>query len=144
MESVFFFFKHRPAYEMRIIYWSSDLCSSDVNAILLAASTVVSCPISVPPGLSFSKSLTQRANPGNRHNTHRPSLTGSSQADLAVRPTRIWQDEHWNGAYPDSIDNITLSHITQSRSEEHTSEHQPLMRITYAVFCLKKNKSNHK
>src|SRR3546814_4323165 len=25
------------------------------------------------------------------------------------------------------------------RSEEHTSEHQSLMRISYAVFCLKKN-----
>src|SRR3546814_3142756 len=30
------------------------------------------------------------------------------------------------------------------RSEEHTSELQSLMRISYAVFCLKKNKpSNH-
>src|SRR3546814_6021171 len=29
------------------------------------------------------------------------------------------------------------------RSEEHTSELQSLMRISYAVFCLKKKKSNH-
>src|SRR3546814_2238845 len=29
---------------------------------------------------------------------------------------------------------------TTSRSEEHTSELQSLMRISYAVFCLKKNK----
>src|SRR3546814_9843806 len=29
------------------------------------------------------------------------------------------------------------------RSEEHTSELQSLMRISYAVFCLKKNKGNH-
>src|SRR3546814_5702510 len=28
------------------------------------------------------------------------------------------------------------------RSEEHTSELQSLMRISYAVFCLKKNKQN--
>src|SRR3546814_3317957 len=28
-----------------------------------------------------------------------------------------------------------------SRSEEHTSELQSLMRISYAVFCLKKNKT---
>src|SRR3546814_5612692 len=28
------------------------------------------------------------------------------------------------------------------RSEEHTSELQSLMRISYAVFCLKKNKNN--
>src|SRR3546814_8500159 len=30
------------------------------------------------------------------------------------------------------------------RSEEHTSELQSLMRISYAVFCLKKKNSNHK
>src|SRR3546814_8289224 len=29
------------------------------------------------------------------------------------------------------------------RSEEHTSELQSLMRISYAVFCLKKNKHHH-
>src|SRR3546814_9137138 len=29
------------------------------------------------------------------------------------------------------------------RSEEHTSELQSLMRISYAVFCLKKKKNNH-
>src|SRR3546814_5065453 len=30
--------------------------------------------------------------------------------------------------------------LAQSRSEEHTSELQSLMRISYAVFCLKKKK----
>src|SRR3546814_10493043 len=30
----------------------------------------------------------------------------------------------------------------QTRSEEHTSELQSLMRISYAVFCLKKKKNN--
>src|SRR3546814_4821305 len=30
--------------------------------------------------------------------------------------------------------------VTHERSEEHTSELQPLMRISYAVFCLKKKK----
>src|SRR3546814_10834177 len=34
-------------------------------------------------------------------------------------------------------------HLDQHRSEEHTSELQSLMRITYAVFCLKKKKLNH-
>src|SRR3546814_8702242 len=32
---------------------------------------------------------------------------------------------------------------TQIRSEEHTSELQSLMRISYAVFCLKKQKTTH-
>src|SRR3546814_9686180 len=38
------------------------------------------------------------------------------------------------------------SHVRQSieRSEEHTSELQSLMRISYAVFCLKKQKNNNK
>src|SRR3546814_7393414 len=31
-----------------------------------------------------------------------------------------------------------------SRSEEHTSELQSLMRISYAVFCLKKKKQTHR
>src|SRR3546814_4270970 len=33
--------------------------------------------------------------------------------------------------------------IGRSRSEEHTSELQSLMRISYAVFCLKKKKTQH-
>src|SRR3546814_6824554 len=34
--------------------------------------------------------------------------------------------------------------IVTARSEEHTSELQSLMRISYAVFCLNKNKHNHR
>src|SRR3546814_1761845 len=33
--------------------------------------------------------------------------------------------------------------VTADRSEEHTSELQSLMRISYAVFCLKKKKHRH-
>src|SRR3546814_2066710 len=33
-------------------------------------------------------------------------------------------------------------HVVLPRSEEHTSELQSLMRISYAVFCLKKKKKN--
>src|SRR3546814_4900955 len=35
------------------------------------------------------------------------------------------------------------SYLDSSRSEEHTSELQSLMRISYAVFCLKKKKNKH-
>src|SRR3546814_4685593 len=35
-------------------------------------------------------------------------------------------------------------HDLRARSEEHTSELQSLMRISYAVFCLKKKKNNYK
>src|SRR3546814_6619059 len=34
--------------------------------------------------------------------------------------------------------------VTDPRSEEHTSELQSLMRISYAVFCLKKKKKQKK
>src|SRR3546814_6304770 len=37
-----------------------------------------------------------------------------------------------------------LDRLTLARSEEHTSELQSLMRISYAVFCLKKNKRDTK
>src|SRR3546814_9781465 len=39
----------------------------------------------------------------------------------------------WRGRQPAGV---------QGRSEEHTSELQSLMRISYAVFCLKKQKNN--
>src|SRR3546814_7081546 len=39
---------------------------------------------------------------------------------------------------PDALEKFAA--ITKSRSEEHTSELQSLMRISYAVFCLKKKK----
>src|SRR3546814_4071813 len=37
--SVFFFFKQKTAYEMRISDWSSDVCSSDLTAALLLGRT---------------------------------------------------------------------------------------------------------
>src|SRR3546814_6383454 len=40
--------------------------------------------------------------------------------------------------------NRSAGHDAFSRSEEHTSELQSLMRISYAVFCLKKKKTKHK
>src|SRR3546814_6109666 len=36
-----------------------------------------------------------------------------------------------------------IDSAVSDRSEEHTSELQSLMRISYAVFCLKKKKKNH-
>src|SRR3546814_2298658 len=35
-----------------------------------------------------------------------------------------------------------IARLTEGRSEEHTSELQSLMRISYAVFCLKQKKNN--
>src|SRR3546814_10369651 len=68
--------------------------------------------------------------------------------------------QHWLPRNPDSVlDHIpgqdglpilgnTLDQLrdyrNNSRSEEHTSELQSLMRISYAVFCLKKKKTTTK
>src|SRR3546814_3563651 len=38
---------------------------------------------------------------------------------------------------------VTFILLVRARSEEHTSELQSLMRISYAVFCLKKKKHKH-
>src|SRR3546814_8275001 len=45
--------------------------------------------------------------------------------------------------YADSIDD-KHAELLECRSEEHTSEIQSLMRISYAVFCLKKKKIQKK
>src|SRR3546814_8981819 len=45
---------------------------------------------------------------------------------------------HWRQIYPQDAVRLSL-HLC--RSEEHTSELQSLMRISYAVFCLKKKNS---
>src|SRR3546814_2463371 len=44
----------------------------------------------------------------------------------------------WNNT---ALDNAIFGGTAGSRSEEHTSELQSLMRISYAVFCLKQKKT---
>src|SRR3546814_8544095 len=43
-----------------------------------------------------------------------------------------------------NTEELRIARSTASRSEEHTSELQSLMRISYAAFCLKKNKSPYR
>src|SRR3546814_5172532 len=47
---------------------------------------------------------------------------------------------HHQHAVADMADDSQI--VRNERSEEHTSELQSLMRISYAVFCLKKKKKN--
>src|SRR3546814_5242552 len=57
--------------------------------------------------------------------------------DAAAGKVRIrWETLRWPGRGP-----MQYEVILAPRSEEHTSELQSLMRISYAVFCLKKNKN---
>src|SRR3546814_9360133 len=63
--------------------------------------------------------------PCSRHHRHR-ACCGNDVGGLAGRTTLCWRDRCGRCA---------------DRSEEHTSELQSLMRISYAVFCLKKKKN---
>src|SRR3546814_7646981 len=58
----------------------------------------------------------------------------------SFRPRELIQTTGWwtvFGNWGWTLDNYS------TRSEEHTSELQSLLRISYAVFCLKKTKNNH-
>src|SRR3546814_5771815 len=72
----------------------------------------------------------------------------SAFADNHYRGADRGQVSHDHGpsrdSHRDRRDNRGHHNGNRQRSEEHTSELQSLMRISYAVFCLKKNKSHHK
>src|SRR3546814_5440127 len=112
---------------MRISDWSSDVCSSDLiergnraKVESVAASVREVFAKAVREGASTLANaevfqlLTSTVGSTPRQE---PSVLGSNQLDGWIK----------QGAFSE-ID----------RSEEHTSELQSLMRISYAVFCLKK------
>src|SRR3546814_10209715 len=70
----------------------------------------------------------------------RGSSIETSSIDSVRRPSPLMVDRI---SFPVII-NSSSSHEHQGRSEEHTSELQSLMRISYAVFCLKKKKRYQK
>src|SRR3546814_1271736 len=101
---------------MRISDWSSDVCSSDL------ASRARS-----PSGVRNVTSVTPRAS--------RTSLRAIAKpADCA------FASEAALGESATTSPRTTGNPRRSARSEEHTSELQSLMRISYAVFCLKKKK----
>src|SRR3546814_5504506 len=110
---------------MRISDWSSDVCSSD----LLTSGQ------GRGEGMPASGSCSMRAAASST------ASCGLSAARLrrarAIAPGRVGYPT-W--LWPQSCNNSSLQQF-QVRSEEHTSELQSLMRISYAVFCLKKK--NH-
>src|SRR3546814_6373021 len=61
------------------------------------------------------------------------SATPENQAAVARNAQQIVEQLEQGGSF--------VAYARQFRSEEHTSELQSLMRISYAVFCLKKKKN---
>src|SRR3546814_2576852 len=108
---------------MRISDWSSDVCSSDLASLaqlvatrdqsrLLAEATY---PAGSPAGNACEPEESM-------HRKVVPDIVHQQKIELLPASTTI----------RDAAKNM--------RSEEHTSELQSLMRISYAVFCLKKKK----
>src|SRR3546814_3947314 len=115
------------AYEMRISDWSSDVCSSDLEAHQASPH-----PSQAPNGVRIVDSIDR--DPVSRagievgqamDRPHRPFETLETGSELSQRFFAVLRID-------DEMTGLRL------RSEEHTSELQSLMRISYAVFCLKK------
>src|SRR3546814_7169841 len=99
---------------MRISDWSSDVCSSDLGKIGFV----------MQPSCRESRRLSIGYD--------RPSKRHPREGRVDVAQYKITGDR---------IMKTTARHFlfaAVSRSEEHTSELQSLMRISYAVFCLTK------
>src|SRR3546814_2379798 len=102
---------------MRISDWSSDVCSSD-----LRCSTRRRPVAAIRAGtlISLVRTLAHLARA-------RPGAPSASTARAVLKAIAAQATKAALAAY-------------EPRSEEHTSELQSLMRISYAVFCLKKKK----
>src|SRR3546814_6651796 len=70
-----------------------------------------------------------------------PPVTFEPSPDLAAIATR--SGGRLGVAALDTGSGRRIGHDQDARSEEHTSELQSLMRISSAVFCLKKKKNTH-
>src|SRR3546814_6135052 len=132
---MFFFFKQKTAYEMRISDWSSDVCSSD----LLRPGSLTLMDIERFIGRCGRSRFALRL-PGPRIKVGPHSAFVSAQfvgRRSAFQRLIILFDSR-RQILRNRRGPIIAPIRGRQRSEEHTSELQSLMRISYAVFCLKK------
>src|SRR3546814_5251057 len=159
---VFFYFKQKTAYEMRISDWSSDVCSSDLpKASASAARWPTRCAparrwsawwrtawheigVDMVPALPAA-GLRVPGRGDRRRLRHRARAGGVLPAGRAVGRPAGHGGEH-AGVERGADGQLRAGprrarlRLPLVRSEEHTSELQSLMRISYAVFCLKQKK----
>src|SRR3546814_8485259 len=116
------FFKQKTSYEMRIRDWSSDVCSSDLpgGGAGRSAAGHSRCAAGAGTVRPFDRGQSGEHVAGAQYPGDMPERDGAGSG------RRQFGAGH--GAHPSP----------PPRSEEHTSELQSLMRISYAVFCLKK------
>src|SRR3546814_10595307 len=107
---------------MRISDWSSDVCSSDLQILLARHAEDIFDALFLQ---AFDEQVRCFCHmPVAPSATHHPGAAPSHAGDPSARC-------RCNGS---------RRQAASPRSEEHTSELQSLMRISYAVFCLKKKK----
>src|SRR3546814_5845508 len=112
---------------MRISDWSSDVCSSDLLAAPDRRASAGGLG-RVPLRLRVNPSLQRRQRPHGTAVADPGPVPLAAHAGLAAGGNR--------GPAPPA--GLLRPVGPRRRSEEHTSELQSLMRISYAVFCLKK------
>src|SRR3546814_8107863 len=109
---------------MRISDWSSDVCSSDLSG---------------PAGIQCAERRLCAAEPASRQARIRCRRAGQShlrKCGTAYAAVAVPVDGR-HGDPGRAADRGEFRLAGTGRSEEHTSELQSLMRISYAVFCLK-------
>src|SRR3546814_9118584 len=124
---------------MRISDWSSDVCSSDLpggSRRTGRAAPALPCSPARVSSRSCAFIRTRRPSTGTSA-TPSPRRTPRRHSERrAFRPRVEKRDVLKKKSSSEGPENV--------RSEEHTSELQSLMRISYAVFCLKKKTSQNK
>src|SRR3546814_8917575 len=124
---------------MRISDWSSDVCSSDLRGFAHLLDIGNDAPRArgdVAPGRG-QHHLARRAF-DQRHAQFLLQLADlGGERGLADEARRRGAAEVQVLGEGDEVLEVTQVHGFPPRSEEHTSELQSLMRISYAVFCLK-------
>src|SRR3546814_7947924 len=113
---------------MRISDWSSDVCSSDLSAICSARPRSQARDMLILNARACSSRLMSRE--------MLVALRLEEMADLLMRPSLFMRNIY-------AHDRQRKQPIVEPRSEEHTSELQSLMRISYAVFSLKKKQNKN-
>src|SRR3546814_2922187 len=105
---------------MRISDWSSDVCSSDLLHSMPPPSLAT-------PAICWPSFFSRGGDQGTSWKP-RPLSIIAKRPDVRVRRWRYTP--------------VTCSPAAD-RSEEHTSQLQSLMRLSYAVFCLKTKRGRH-
>src|SRR3546814_8634995 len=129
---------NQTEYDMRISDWSSDVLSTE--QIGQDKNVRRSIPLLGSPSVLVLTDFGCRSGHHHAAGLQQVGVIGEFERQRCV----LLDQEHRDAALAvDPAQNAEQFPDDQRRSEEHTSELQSLMRISYAVFCLKK-KNKHR